>query len=58
MAQIARNRADIVKVGPEDLYVAGSIFGLEPFMAEEINGSRFTWLSLVLKKSNLYFGAF
>ena len=40
MGQIARNRADIVKVGPEDLYVAGSIFGLEPFMFEEINGSK------------------
>lgn len=43
MGSIARGDADVMNVDPEDLYLAGSIFGLEPFLMEEYDRSRLLW---------------
>lgn len=42
MGTIARGEADTMNVDPEDLYLAGSIFGLEPFLMEQYDRSRFS----------------
>lgn len=48
MGTIARGEADTMNVDPEDLYLAGSIFGLEPFLMEEYERSKFSKLSLIV----------
>jgi hypothetical protein len=39
MKLIDRDEADIVNLDAEDLYLAGRLYGLEPFVVEEYNGS-------------------
>lgn len=39
MNMISRDQADILNVEPEDLYLAGRIYNLEPFAMEELDGS-------------------
>lgn len=40
MTLIDRGEADIVNLDAEDLYLAGRLFDLEPFLMEEFNGSK------------------
>lgn len=39
MNLISRDQADLINVEPEDLYLAGRIYNLEPFAQEDIDGS-------------------
>lgn len=40
MSLLDKGEADILNVDPEDLYLAGRLYGLEPFLVEEYNGSK------------------
>ncbi|XP_074605173.1 transferrin-like [Brevipalpus obovatus] len=52
MGTIARGEADTMNVDPEDLYLAGSIFGLEPFLMEEYDKRRYRYGAAVLIPKN------
>lgn len=39
MRLLDRDEADIINLDAEDLYLAGRLYGLEPFIVEEIEGS-------------------
>jgi len=41
MRLIDRDEADIVNLDAEDLYLAGRLYNLEPFIVEEYNGSMY-----------------
>lgn len=46
MKMIFENKADIVNLDAEDLYLAGRIYNLEPFAMEETDGCEYFALSL------------
>ena len=48
MNLIARDQADLINVEPEDLYLAGRIYNLEPFAQEDIDGSQYATNSLLI----------
>ncbi|XP_054160591.1 transferrin-like [Oppia nitens] len=50
---IDRDEADIVNLDAEDLYLAGRLYGLEPFIVEEFNGNIYKHRSGVLVHRNI-----
>lgn len=40
MRLLAKDEADIMNVNPEELYLAGRLYNLEPFAMEEIDSSK------------------
>ncbi|CAG2107132.1 unnamed protein product [Medioppia subpectinata] len=40
MQLLERDEADIVNLDAEDLYLAGRLYALEPFIVEEFNGNK------------------
>lgn len=44
MKHIIDDRADIVNLNNEELYLAGRLYNLEPFAMEQYNGGK--WLDL------------
>lgn len=52
MELIEKDEADTVNLMPEDLYLAGRLFNLEPFLTEEFNGRFFKQRAGVLIPKN------
>lgn len=47
MRLVAKDEADILNADPEELYLAGRLYNLEPFAMEEYKGS--TYLSQAVR---------
>lgn len=43
MRMVAKDEADIMNADPEELYLAGRLYNLEPFAMEEYKGSMYPW---------------